>query len=127
MVKPSSIYVNFFLANLNQLKQGIFVGPEIRKLLKNQLLNTKLTPNKLAAWNAFQLVVQNFLGKRKSTDYQEIVSKMLLAYKEMGARISLKMHFLHSHLESFPENNEDVNDKHGDILKKDIKEISVLP
>ena len=46
---------------------------------------------------------------------------MLQSYKEMGARMSLKMHFLHSHLECFPENNGDVSDEHGERFHLDIK------
>ena len=36
------------------------------------------------------------------------------------ARMSLKMHFLHSHLEFFPENNGDVSDEHGERFHLDI-------
>ena len=39
----------------------------------------------------------------------------------MGARMSLKMHFLHSHLELFPENNGDVSDEHGERFHLDSK------
>ena len=48
-----------------KLKQGIpvFVGPEIRKLLKNQLFKTKLISNELGAWNAFELVVVECRGR----------------------------------------------------------------
>ena len=68
-----------------KLKQGIFVGPEIRKLVKDEELNTKLNAKELAAWEAFKLVVQNFLGKHKAVNCKEIVNKMLNAYQEMGA------------------------------------------
>ena len=94
-----------------KLKQEIFLKPQIRKLLKDQLFETKLTPNELAAWNAFELVLLTFLEKHKSTDYQEIVGKMSLAYKIwVLIECHLKMHFLHSHLEFFSENNGDVSD-----------------
>ena len=46
---------------------------------------------------------------------------MLHAYKEMGARMSLKMHFLHAHLDFFPENNGDVSDEHGKRFHQEIK------
>ena len=52
----------------------------------------------------------------------------------MASRISLTMHFLHSHLEFFPENNGDVSDEHGErfhqdfkVSKKGAKETLVLP
>ena len=69
------------------------------------------------------LVIENFQGKHKTTNYEKIVGKLLQAYKELGARMSIKMHFLHSHLDFFPENNSDVSDKHGERFHQDIKTI----
>ena len=46
---------------------------------------------------------------------------MLQSYKEMSARMSFKMHFLHSHLEFFLENNGDVSDQHGERFHLDTK------
>ena len=90
-------------------------------MVKDEELNTKLNAKELAAWEAFKLVVQNFLGKLKAANCKEIVNKMLNAYQEIGARMSLKMHFLHPHLDFFPENNADVNDEHGEQFHQDIK------
>ena len=104
-----------------KLKQGVFIGLEIRKLLKDENFREKLNPNELAAWNAFESVVQNFLGKYKAANHKEEIDKMLHAYKEMGARMSLKMNFLHAHLDFFPENNGDVSDEHGERFHQEIK------
>ena len=104
-----------------KLEQGIFVGPEIRKLLKDDVFKMKLTSIELHAWEAFASVATNFLGNHKAPNYEKCVTKMLEAYKEMGARMSLKMHFLHSHLDFFPENNGDVSDEHGERFHQDIK------
>ena len=41
---------------------------------------------------------------------------MLQSYKETGARISITMHFLDSHLKLFPENIGDVSNNHGEQL-----------
>ena len=35
--------------------------------------------------------------------------------------MSLKIHFLHSHLDFFPENMSDVSDEHGERFHQDIK------
>ena len=102
-------------------KRGIFVRPEIRKVLKNKDFKTKLSPNKLDAWNAFALVVQNFLGKHKATNYTENVEQMVQSHKEMRVRMSLKMYFLPSHSEFFPENIGDVSDEQGERSHLDIK------
>ena len=48
--------------------------------------------------------MHNFLGINKSSDYKEIVAKLLKDYKQIGAHMSLKLHFLHSHLDLFPAN-----------------------
>ena len=55
----------------------------------------------LQAWQAFKWICSNFLRNFKSATYQKGVAEMLAAYKEMGCCTSLKMHFLHSHLEFF--------------------------
>ncbi|GBN53257.1 hypothetical protein AVEN_77874-1 [Araneus ventricosus] len=38
----------------------------------------------------------------------------------MGCNMSLKIHFLHSHLEFYPENLESVSDEHGARFHQDI-------
>ncbi|CAN2390955.1 hypothetical protein PRIEUP_LOCUS992 [Pristimantis euphronides] len=47
-----------------KIKAGIFIGPEIHKLIHDDIFRTKLSPLERAAWEAFVLVVQNFLGNR---------------------------------------------------------------
>ena len=39
---------------------------------------------------------------------------MLKAYEQLGARTSLKMHFLHSHLDFFPPSLGKVSDEQGE-------------
>ena len=63
----------------------------------------------------------NFLGNFKSPSYKKGVSELLAAYKEMSYRMSVKMHFLHSHLKFFPENLGVVSDKQGERFHRDIE------
>ena len=51
------------------------------------------------AWKAFVLVVKNFLGNVRAENYVELVNNMLENFQKAGCRMSLKMHFLHSHLD----------------------------
>ena len=60
----------------------------------------------------------NFLSNRKSDDYDTHVYKLLSAYKAMGCNISLKVHFLHSHLDFFPEILEPFWMNTGDVSIK---------
>lgn len=65
-------------------------------------------------------VFENFLGNKKSEKYVEIVTNMLTAFEKMKCNMSLKIHFLHSHLIFFPENLGAVSDKHGERFHQDL-------
>ncbi|CAH1114358.1 unnamed protein product [Psylliodes chrysocephalus] len=39
----------------------------------------------------------------------------------MGINMSLKINFLHSHLDFFPENLGEVSDEHGERFHQDLK------
>jgi hypothetical protein len=69
---------------------------------------------------AFKNVTKSFLGNRKAENYHEIVSDLLMAYKAKGCNMSLKVHFLDSHLDFFPENLGAVSDEHGERFHQDI-------
>jgi hypothetical protein len=67
--------------------------------------------------------MKTFLANRKAENYHEIVSDLLMAYKPMGCNMSLKVHFLGSHLDLFPENLGAVSDEHGERFHQDIYNI----
>ena len=46
---------------------------------------------------------------------------MLRNFQALGARMSIKLLFLFSHLDYFPENFGDVSDKQGERFHQDIK------
>ena len=47
-------------------------------------------------------VVVNFLGSHRHEKYPDIVDSMLKAYEQLGARMSLKIRFRHSHRRAVP-------------------------
>ena len=100
--------------SLAKLKEGIFVGPQIQKVFEDPEFEKTLNTLELRAWHAFKWICSNFLGNVKSKE-------LLAAYKEMGCRMSLKMHFLHSHLNFFPENLGAVSDGQGERFHQDIQ------
>ena len=103
-----------------KLKEGVFVGPQIRKILADREFDEILVGNELEAWRSFQMVVRDFLGNTKAANYKDIVASLLSNYHNMGCRMSLKMHFLHSHLDFFPENLGAVSDEQGERFHQDI-------
>ncbi|GBN05352.1 hypothetical protein AVEN_3192-1 [Araneus ventricosus] len=86
------------------IKEGIFVGPQIRQLFKDSTFMKHLNRKEKRAWLAFRNVCMNFLGSKKSDDYITHVEELLSAYKAMRCNMSLKALYLHSHLDFSPEN-----------------------
>ncbi|UYV77433.1 hypothetical protein LAZ67_15001016 [Cordylochernes scorpioides] len=85
-----------------KIKEGIFVGPQIRELQQDGNFQNSLNEVEAAAWNSFRNVCKNFLGSA------------------LGCNMSLKIHFLHSHLDFFPDNLGAVSDEHGERFHQDI-------
>ena len=56
-----------------KLKSGIFVGPQIRKLMLNEEFDSRFNPVELAAWNALKSVVANFLENYRHEQYAESI------------------------------------------------------
>ncbi|GBO42906.1 hypothetical protein AVEN_214406-1 [Araneus ventricosus] len=87
-----------------KLKEGVFVGLGIRKMMKDENFETKIEKNERKAWKSFKLVITSFLGYKKDPNYKSIVKEMIKNFKILGCSMSLKVHFLDSHLDYFPEN-----------------------
>ncbi|UYV85009.1 hypothetical protein LAZ67_X004242 [Cordylochernes scorpioides] len=103
-----------------KIKEGIFVGPQIRELQQDGNFQNSLNEVEAAAWNSFRNVCKNFLGSVKVENYRDIVNDLLLSYEELGCNMSLKIHFLHSHLDFFPDNLGAVSDEHGERFHQAI-------
>ncbi|UYV77929.1 hypothetical protein LAZ67_15002897 [Cordylochernes scorpioides] len=103
-----------------KIKEGIFVGPQIRELQQDGNFQNSLNEVEAAAWNSFRNVCKNFLGSVKVENYRDIVNDLLLSYKALGCNMSLKIHFLHSHLDFFPDNLGANSDEHGERFHQDI-------
>ena len=106
-----------------KLKEGIFVGPQIREVLKDTDFEELLNLKELRAWEAFKSVCSGFLGNTCVPDYQACIEKLLKSYEDMGCRMSLKIDFLHSHPNFFPPNLGAVSDEHGKRFHQDIRKM----
>ena len=70
--------------------------------------------------NGFEVVSIGFLGIEKDPEYKKIIKELLIAYKALGCNKSLKIHFLHSHLDFLPQNIGAVSDEQGERFHQDI-------
>ena len=108
-----------------KLKEGIFVGPQIREVLKDTGFEELLNLKELRAWEAFRSVCSGFLGNTQVPDYQVWIEKLLKSYEDMGCRMLLKIQFLHSHLNFFPPNLGAVSDEHRERFHQDISKVEI--
>jgi len=115
-------YVSSKFPNVSDAKiqEGIFIGPQIRELVQDKQFDEDLTESERNNWLCFKRICKDFLGNHKAANYQDVVQDLLTSYKAMGCNMSLKIHFLESHLNFFPENLSEVSVEHGEKFHKDI-------
>ena len=65
-------------------------------------------------------MVHNCLGK-KADNYREMVEELLLTLQGLGSKMSIKVHYLLSHLSEFTENLSDVSEEQRKRFHQDIK------
>jgi hypothetical protein len=103
-----------------KVKVGVFVGPQIKKILECKEFPKMLTTKERAAWNSFVAVVRGFLGNHKAEYYVELVENLVKNYGKMGCRMSLKVHILDAHLDKFKENTGAYSEEQGERFHQDI-------
>lgn len=83
-----------------------------------------MTQDESEAWSSFVEVIVDFLGNNKSSNYKEIVAKMVQNYKKKLTTVfSSSLHFLYSHIVYFPENLGVVSKEQGERFHQDIKDM----
>ena len=92
---------SFHRLSFKKLNAGIFDGPQIRKLINDSDFTKCMNDVEASAWCSYVLVIKNFLGSKKADNYEELVQNMLANFKNLGINMSIKLHFLHSHLDSY--------------------------
>ncbi|KAL4714444.1 hypothetical protein ACJJTC_017739 [Scirpophaga incertulas] len=91
------------------MKKGVFTGPGIKKLLSDHFLPESMTEIEKEAWDSFK--------------YKTIVQHMLTAYKAQVCKMRLKVHFIHSHIEYFPENLGAYTEEQGERFHQNVRDI----
>ena len=113
-------------ANLSteKLKAGIFDGSQIRQLIKDSpAFEETMNHVEQEAWNCFVQVVMNFLGNTKVENYEDLVADMLVAFSNLGYYMSIKIHYLYSHMDRFPENLGTLSDEQVERFHQDLREM----
>ena len=100
-----NLCTKFSCLSYEKFKAGIFDGPQIRHLLKIKKFISTTKREELQAWKAFSGVVKYFLSNMKSQNFSELVENLLQAFHNLKCNMNVKVHFLHSHLDYFPESS----------------------
>ena len=80
----------FPLLSQEKVKEGIFDGQQIRKLMTDDFFTKTMNDVQREAWESFKDVTSKFLGNVKDPEYQTIVQRMLDWFKVLGCNMSLK-------------------------------------
>nr|GBN08332.1 hypothetical protein AVEN_56853-1 [Araneus ventricosus] len=72
-----------------KIKEGIFVGPQIRQLMKDPVFESKLTKKEVSAWTSFKELAKNFPGKLR-----QIVNDLLKGLQNHGMQHVVENPFL---------------------------------
>ena len=59
-----------------KIKEGIFNGPQIRKMFKDQNFVYHMNEIEKSAWLSFRSIVENFLRDHRSHNYEELVNSL---------------------------------------------------
>jgi hypothetical protein len=95
------------------INAGVFIGLQIRQLFRDLQFDLAVSDDEKAAWIAFGHVATGFLGNVKFINFRKNVDDLVTCYEKLGCNVSLKMHFLHSRLVSFPVDCGAVSDENG--------------
>jgi hypothetical protein len=79
-----------------KLKEGVFVGPDIRKRMFDEDFLLTMTEVETQTRKDFKGVVTKFLGNNKESDCVTVVANMREKVKVLGCLMSLKINFFNS-------------------------------
>ena len=110
-----SLFLNYvFLPTVNKLVT-------ITITMKDSTFDDALSATELSAWGSLKSVITNFLGNNRCEEYKKEVNEFLKNFQKLGARMSVKLHFLRSHLDHFPESCGDLSEEQGERFDQDIR------
>jgi len=88
--------------------------------MQDKQFDEDLNESERNAWLSFKRISKDVLVNHKAASYQDVLQDPLTSYKAMGCNMSLKIHFLESHLDILPENLGKVSDERSERFHQDI-------
>lgn len=91
--------LNCFCISDANLKERFIVEPNMRKLVKDKNIVTKMEIKE----KRLIKLISGFLKNKIGPNYKTLVAELLQNYEMSGCNMRIKVHFLHSHLDYSPE------------------------
>ena len=85
-------------------KASTFEWTQIKELTKDPHFQYSISKGRADTWSIFLLIVRNFLGNYEVDNYSELVEIIRFSFRPLGCKMSIKVHYLLSHLVCFSEN-----------------------
>lgn len=93
---------------------GILNGPDIDRLMKDELFENALPELEYFTWRSVKKVIEKVLGIHRDENWRTYVKDMLEYFHLLGVHMSLKIHFLHCHRDKFDAQSPAESDQHGE-------------
>ncbi|GBN26839.1 hypothetical protein AVEN_255607-1 [Araneus ventricosus] len=103
-------------------KERVFTRPDVRKPLSDSHFSETMGYKGKETWDSFKDIVHRVLENIKDPLYKTTAQRMLTAYDAQGCKINLKVHFLHSHIDYFPENLGAYSEEQGERFHLDVRD-----
>ena len=91
--------------------------------MQDQTFTARLTVAERAPWCSYVSVIRELLGNTKVSKYWNLVDVMLQNFQALGTSMSIKLHYLFSHLDYFPENLGDISEEQEKRFHQDIRKM----
>ena len=115
-----AFFQKFLWISMEKLKAGIFDSPQIKELLKDPMFHKALDKAELSARQPLKSVVTNFLVQC-SAEYKKEIEKILRIFCQLGAWMSVKLHFLWPDLDYFSKKCGDLSEEQSEYFHQDIR------
>ena len=106
-----------------KMKAGVVTGPQLRILFADATFESLLNKKEKRAWLAVQGVCTGLLGNHRAADYKERCKELIASFEKLGCNMSLKVHILNAHLDTFPVNCGAVSDEQGERTHQTMKKL----
>lgn len=81
--------------------------------MKMERFDRLLSIDHQIAWDLMKAVFQGFLGKTRVDGYRVLINDLMDAFDNIKVHMSLKIHFLHRHLDVFERQIPTESDEQG--------------